>query len=222
MIKLNKYIDHTNLKPAATKADIEKLCADAREWDFASVCVNPCNIPLAKELLKGSTVKVCTVIGFPLGQNTTAVKVQETKDAYDMGCEEFDMVINVGKLKDGCQDYVRDEIRAVVEAAQGRLVKVIIETGLLTDEEKAIATRLSCEAGADFVKTCTGVSQGVATVEDIKLMKANLSNGAKLKASAGIRSYADAQALIEAGAERLGTSAGIAIITGAPVEKGAY
>lgn len=222
MIKLNKYIDHTNLKPAATKADIEKLCADAREWDFASVCVNPCNIPLAKELLKGSTVKVCTVIGFPLGQNTTAVKAAETKDAYDMGCEEFDMVINVGKLKDGCQDYVRDEIKAVVEAAQGRLVKVIIETGLLTDEEKAIATRLACEAGADYVKTCTGVSQGAATVEDIKLMKANLSNGAKLKASAGIRSYADAQALIEAGAERLGTSAGIAIITGAPVEKGAY
>lgn len=222
MIKLNKYIDHTNLKPAATKADIEKLCADAQEWDFASVCVNPCNIPLAKELLKGSTVKVCTVIGFPLGQNTTAVKVAETKDAYDMGCEEFDMVINVGKLKDDCQDYVRDEIRAVVEAAQGRLVKVIIETGLLTDEEKAIATRLSCEAGADFVKTCTGVSQGVATVEDVRLMKASLSNGVKIKASAGIRSYADAQALIEAGAERLGTSAGIAIITGAPVEKGAY
>ena len=222
MFKLNKYIDHTNLKPSATRADIEKLCAEAREWDFASVCVNPCNIPLAKELLKGSTVKVCTVIGFPLGQNTTAVKVQETLDAYEMGCEEFDMVINVGRLKEGCQDYVRDEIKVVVEAAQGRLVKVIIETGLLTDEEKAIATRLSCEAGADFVKTCTGVSQGAATVEDIKLMKANLSGGAKLKASAGIRSYADAQALVDAGAERLGTSAGIAIITGAPVEKGAY
>lgn len=222
MIKLNKYIDHTNLKPFATRADIEKLCADAREWDFASVCVNPCNIPLAKELLKGSTVKVCTVIGFPLGQNTTAVKAAETRDAYELGCEEFDMVINVGRLKDGCLDYVRDEIKAVVEAAQGRLVKVIIETGLLTDEEKAIATRLACEAGADFVKTCTGVSQGVATVEDIKLMKANLSGGAKLKASSGIRSYADAEALIEAGAERLGTSAGISIITGAPVEKGAY
>ena len=222
MEKLNKYIDHTNLKPFATRTDIEKLCADAREWDFASVCVNPCNIPLAKELLKGSTVKVCTVIGFPLGQNTTAVKAAETRDAYELGCEEFDMVINVGRLKDGCLDYVRDEIKAVVEAAQGRLVKVIIETGLLTDEEKAIATRLACEAGADFVKTCTGVSQGVATVEDIKLMKANLSGGAKLKASSGIRSYADAEALIEAGAERLGTSAGIAIITGAPVEKGAY
>ncbi|MBE5782282.1 MAG: deoxyribose-phosphate aldolase [Clostridiales bacterium] len=222
MEKLNKYVDHTNLKPFATKADIEKLCAEARKWDFASVCVNPCNIPLAKELLKGSDVKVCTVIGFPLGQNTTAVKVQETKDAYEMGCEEFDMVINVGRLKDGCQDYVRDEIKAVVEAAQGRLVKVIIETGLLTDEEKAIATRLSCEAGADFVKTCTGVSQGVATVEDIKLMKENLSNGAKLKASSGIRSYEDAKALIDAGAQRLGTSAGIAIITGAPAGEGGY
>ena len=222
MEKLNKYIDHTNLKPFAARADIEKLCADAKKWDFASVCVNPCNIPLAKELLEGSTVKVCTVIGFPLGQNTTAVKVAETRDAYELGCEEFDMVINVGRLKDGCQDYVRDEIKAVVEAAKGRLVKVIIETGLLTDEEKAIATRLSCEAGADFVKTCTGVSQGVATVEDIKLMKANLSNGAKLKASSGIRSYADAKALVDAGAERLGTSAGIAIITGAEAEKGAY
>ena len=218
MKKLNKYIDHTNLKPFATRADIEKLCADAREWDFASVCVNPCNITLAKELLAGSDVKVCTVIGFPLGQNTTAIKVAEAKDAYALGCDEFDMVINVGRLKDGCTDYVRDEIAAVVEAVKGRLVKVIIETGLLTDEEKATATRLACEAGADFVKTCSGVSAGVATVEDIKLMKANLSGNVKLKASSGIKKYEDALALIEAGAERLGTSSGIAIITGAPKE----
>ncbi len=221
-MKLNKYIDHTNLKPAATRADIEKLCADAREWDFASVCVNPCNVSLAHELLAGSDVMTCTVIGFPLGQNTTAIKVAETEKALADGCDEFDMVINIGRLKDGEYDYVRDEIAAVVAAAEGKTVKVIIETGLLTDEEKAIATRLSCEAGAYFVKTCTGVSAGVATVADIQLMKANLSEGVKLKASAGIRSYADAMALVEAGAERLGTSAGIAIITGQPVDKNAY
>lgn len=215
MKKLNKYIDHTNLKPFAVKADIEKLCADALQWDFASVCVNPCNVPLAKELLAGSDVKVCTVIGFPLGQNNTAIKVAETEEAYENGCDEFDMVINVGRLKDGCYDYVRDEIAAVVAAAKGRLVKVIIETGLLTDEEKAIATRLSCEAGANFVKTCSGVSAGVATVADITLMKANLTGNVELKASSGIRTYEDAKALIEAGATRLGTSAGITIIAGA-------
>ncbi len=216
MKNLNKYIDHTALKPDASKEKITQLCAEAREWSFASVCVNPCNIPLAKELLAGSDVMVCTVIGFPLGQNTTAVKVAETEDAYALGCDEFDMVINVGRLKDGCYDYVRDEIAAVVAAAKGKTVKVIIETGLLTDEEKAIATRLSCEAGAHFVKTCTGFSAGVATVEDIRLMKQNVSGSVQLKASAGVRSYKDAMALIEAGADRLGTSAGIAIINSAP------
>ena len=216
MKPLNKYIDHTNLKPFATRADIEKLCADAKAWDFASVCVNPCNVKLAKELLAGTDVEICTVIGFPLGQNTTAIKVAETEAAYADGCEEFDMVINVGRLKDGENDYVRDEIAAIVKAAKGKTVKVIIETGLLTDEEKAIATRLSCEAGAHYVKTCSGVSQGVATVADITLMKANLSGDVKLKASSGIRTYEDAKALIDAGAERLGTSAGIAIVTGAP------
>ena len=215
MQNLNKYIDHTNLKPAATRADIEKLCAEAREWNFASVCVNPCNIALCKELLAGSDVMTCTVIGFPLGQNTTAVKVAETEDAYAMGCDEFDMVINVGKLKDGDTEYVRNEISAVVAAAKGRTVKVIIETGLLTDEEKATATRLTCEAGAHFVKTCTGVSAGVATVADVALMKANLSGNTVIKASAGIRTYEDTMALIEAGASRIGTSAGIAIVTGA-------
>ena len=213
---LNKYIDHTNLKPTATRADMEKLCAEAREWDFASVCVNPCNIPLCKELLAGSDVLTCTVIGFPLGQNTTALKVAETENAYALGCDEFDMVINVGRLKDGDTDYVKGEISAVVAAARGRTVKVIIETGLLTDEEKALATRLSCEAGAHFVKTCTGVSAGVATVSDVEIMKQNLSGGAVIKASAGIRSYADAISLIEAGASRIGTSAGISIMESAP------
>ena len=216
MKPLNKYIDHTNLKPAATRSDIEKLCAEAREWDFASVCVNPCNVALCKELRAGSDVMTCTVIGFPLGQNTTAVKVAETKEAYAMGCDEFDMVINVGKLKDGDTDYVKNEIAAVVEAAKPRTVKVIIETGLLTDEEKTVATRLTCEAGAHFVKTCTGVSAGAATVSDVQLMKQNLSGSTVIKASAGIRTYADAAALIEAGASRIGTSAGIAIVQSAP------
>ena len=216
MKPLNKYIDHTNLKPFATRADIEKLCADAKAWDFASVCVNPCNVKLAKELLAGTDVEICTVIGFPLGQNTTAIKVAETEAAYADGCEEFDMVINVGRLKDGETDYIRDEIAAIVKAAKGKTVKVIIETGLLTDEEKATATRLSCEAGAHYVKTCSGVSQGVATVADLAIMKANLSGDVKLKASSGIRTYEDAKALIDAGADRLGTSAGIAIVTGAP------
>ena len=212
MKNLNKYIDHTNLKPFASRADIEKLCAEAREYDFASVCVNPANVALAKELLAGSDVMVCTVIGFPLGQNTTEIKVAETENMYALGCDEFDMVINVGMLKDRQLDALRDEIAAVVKAAKGKTVKVIIETGLLTDEEKAIATRLSCEAGAHFVKTCTGFSAGVATPEDVKIMKANISGDAKIKASAGIRSYADAKALIESGANRLGTSAGIAVI----------
>ena len=216
MTPLNKYIDHTNLKPAATRADIEKLCAEARAWDFASVCVNPCNVALCKELLTGTNVMTCTVIGFPLGQNSTAVKVAETADAYAGGCDEFDMVINVGKLKDGDTEYVKNEISAVVEAAKGRTVKVIIETGLLTDEEKAVATRLTCEAGAHFVKTCTGVSAGVATVADVVLMKANLSGSTVIKASAGIRTYEDTMALIEAGASRIGTSAGISIMQSVP------
>ena len=215
MKNLNRYIDHTCLKPAATRADIEKLCAEAREYHFASVCVNPTYVPLAKDLLEGSDVMVCTVIGFPLGQNSTATKIAETCDAYDDGCDEFDMVINIGRLKDGDEDYVRAEIAAVVDAAEGKTVKVIIETGLLTDEEKATATRLSCEAGAHFVKTCTGVSAGVATVHDVAIMKANITEGVKIKASAGIRSYADAVALIEAGADRIGTSAGIAIVESA-------
>ena len=216
MNNINKYIDHTNLKPFATEADIKKLCDEAKKYSFASVCVNPCDVSLVRSLLEGSDVMTCTVIGFPLGRNTTETKVAETMCAYIQGCDEFDMVINVGMLKDGCDDYVRDEISSVVMAAKGKTVKVIIETGLLTDEEKARATRLSCEAGAHFVKTCTGFSAGAATVEDIKLMKANITDGVKLKASGGIKTYADAMALIEAGADRIGTSAGVAIVDGAP------
>lgn len=214
-MKLNAYIDHTNLKPAATRADIECLCREAREYGFASVCVNPAYVPLAHELLLGCPVRVCTVIGFPLGQNTTAIKVAETCDAYAAGCDEFDMVINIGRLKDGDTDYVRDEIAAVVAAAEGRTVKVIIECGLLTEDERALATRLASEAGAHFVKTCTGVSAGTATCEDIRLMRKNAPAGVQLKASAGIRTYADAAALVAAGADRIGTSAGVAIVTAA-------
>ena len=213
MGNLNSYIDHTNLKPQALENDIKKLCAEAREYKFASVCVNPCDIPLAKELLAGSEVKVCTVIGFPLGRNLTETKVSETEAAYRLGCDEFDMVINVGKLKDCKYDYVQNEIEAVVKAAQGKTVKVIIETCLLTDEEKRIATLLSCRAGALFVKTSTGFSTGGATVEDVKLMKENCENGVLVKASAGIRTLEDALKMIEAGADRLGTSAGTTIVS---------
>ena len=185
-------IDHTNLKPFATPDDIRVLCREAREYGFASVCVNPCYVSLASEELEGSGVKVCTVIGFPLGQNTKDVKVAETKLAYLDGCDEFDMVVNVGRLKAGEYEYVRDEISAVVAAADGRCVKVIIETGLLTDEEKRIATRLSCEGGAHFVKTCTGVSAGVATQEDVSLMRACAYKGK------GIR-YVDEQITLKEG-----------------------
>ena len=217
--QLSKYIDHTNLKPMAQKMDIEKLCTEAARWQFASVCVNPYNVPLAKALLKGTDVNVCTVIGFPLRANTTKIKVMEAREAYENGCDEFDMVINIGALKDGLYDYVRDEIKAVVEAVEGRTVKVIIETGLLTEYEKSMATKLACDAGAQFVKTCTGVSPGKATVEDVKLMLENIPEyeDVQVKASSGIRTYEDAIALIEAGAERLGTSSGIAIIEGAEI-----
>ena len=210
---MNKYIDHTNLKPTATEADIEKLCREAAEYDFASVCINPCNIPIAKKLLEGTDVMVCTVIGFPIGANSVTVKAAETAEAYDMGCDEFDMVINVGALKDGKNDYVRDEIAAVVAAAKGKCVKVIIETGLLTDEEKVTAVKLSCEAGATFVKTSTGVMSTGATVADVALMKKNVTNGVKVKASGGIKTAEFAKELIEAGADRIGTSAGLAIVS---------
>lgn len=214
MKPLNKYIDHTILKPAATQQEVIALCKDAAMHDFASVCIQPCQVQMAKKLLSGTDVKICTVIGFPLGANTTKVKALETIDAYDNGCDEFDMVINVGALKDKRYEDVRNDIKAVVDAAQGRLVKVIIETFLLTDEEKIKAVELSCEAGAHFVKTCTGFSGGAASVEDIQLMKAHCRQGVQVKASAGIRDYASAKALIEAGADRLGTSAGMAIIQG--------
>ena len=214
MKPINKYIDHTNLKPFATKADIEKLCAEAAEHHFASVCVNPADVALAHSILKDTDVMTCTVIGFPLGKNVTSIKVEETKAAYRDGCDEFDMVINVGKLKDRDTDYVCADIAAVVAAAQGKTVKVIIETGLLTDEEIALATQIACRAGAHFVKTCTGVNPGVATVEAVSIMKRNVTPGVQIKASGGVKTYEAALAMIEAGADRIGTSSGIAIVSG--------
>ncbi|MBQ2755441.1 MAG: deoxyribose-phosphate aldolase [Oscillospiraceae bacterium] len=209
---LNKYIDHTMLKPFATEADIEKLCAQAKEYDFASVCINPCYVALAAKLLENTDVKICTVIGFPLGANTTHIKAAETDQAYFDGCDEFDMVINVGQLKAKNYAYVKRDIEAVVNAARGKLVKVIIETFYLTDEEIAVVSKIAAEAGAHYVKTCTGFNDGIATVEAVKIMKQSIPENVCVKASAGIRNKEQALALIEAGADRIGTSAGAAIV----------
>lgn len=210
--EIASYIDHTLLKPEATREQIVKLCAEAKEYNFASVCVNPCNVGAAFNELVGSPVKVCTVIGFPLGASSTFVKSVETRDAVASGADEIDMVINVGALKAKDYDLVRKDIEAVVEAAGGNLVKVIIETCLLTDEEKVKACELAKEAGADYVKTSTGFSKGGATVEDVALMRRTVGDSMGVKASGGIRDYATAKAMIDAGASRIGASAGIAIV----------
>ena len=212
---LNKYIDHTYLKAFGGRDVIEKLCKEAKEHNFKSVCVNPCNVKFAKKLLEGSDVLVCTVIGFPLGQNTTEVKVFETKDAIKNGAKECDMVINVAKLKDQDYDYVENEIRALKEACGDLTLKVIIETCYLTKDEIKIASELSVKAGADFVKTSTGFGTGGATVEDVALMATTVGNKAYVKASGGVKTYEDAMKMIEAGASRIGTSNGIEIVKGA-------
>lgn len=214
MNAIRTYIDHTLLKPDATPEQIRRLCTEADENGFASVCVNPAYVPLAAELLKDSAVNVCTVIGFPLGMNATAIKAAEALKAVQDGADELDMVIQVGQLKSGNLAYVEDDIRAVVEASGGRLVKVIIETALLTDEEKVTACQLAQRAGADFVKTCTGFSGGAASVHDIALMRRTVGPDMGVKASGGVRDYASAVALIEAGATRIGTSSGVAIAAG--------
>lgn len=211
-LTLASYIDHTLLKPDATEEELNKLCAEAKEYEFFSVCINPSNIEKAKDLLKGSDTKVCTVVGFPLGQMTTEAKSFETKEAIFLGAEEVDMVINIGKLKDQDYEYVLEDIRAVVLAAGGVLTKVIIETCLLTDEEKIKACQLAKDAGADFVKTSTGFSKGGATKEDIKLMRDTVGPDMGVKASGGIRSLEDAKAMIEHGATRLGLSASVSIV----------
>lgn len=213
--ELANIIDHTLLKADATQAEIIKLCAEAKEFNFASVCVNPSMVKLASEELKGCDVDVCTVIGFPLGATTSEVKAFEVKNTIENGATEVDMVINIGKLKDRDLEYVKNDIKAVVEAAKGKaLTKVIIETCLLTEEEKIIACKLSKEAGSDFVKTSTGFSTGGATVEDIKLMRETVGPEMGVKASGGVRSKKDALAMIENGATRIGASASISICEG--------
>ena len=212
-MSIAKCIDHTVLKPQTTEAAVRKLCAEAAQYGFASVCVNPCWVALCADLLKDTEVDVCTVIGFPLGANTSAVKAFEAAEAIRQGATEVDMVLNVGALKDRNADLVRADIAAVVEVAGGKaLVKVILETCLLTDEEKRIACRLAKEAGADYVKTSTGFSTGGATEADIALMRAEVGPEMGIKASGGIRDYATAQAMIRAGASRIGASAGVQIV----------
>lgn len=213
-MKLNKYIDHTLLKPDASQEQIETLIEEAKKYDFASVCVNPTWVNFAAQALKATDVKVCTVIGFPLGANTPELKAFETSDAIQNGADEVDMVINIGALKSRNFDLVERDIRAVVEAAKGTLVKVIIETCLLTDDEKVKACQIAQKAGADFVKTSTGFSTGGATVADVALMRKTVGPDMGVKASGGARSYEDALAFIEAGATRIGASSGVAIMEG--------
>ncbi len=212
--QLAKFIDHTLLKANATDEEITKLCEEARQYSFASVCVNPGRVALAAKLLAGSPVKVCTVIGFPLGANSTFVKEMETRDAVANGAREIDMVINVGALKSKNYEAVKNDIARVVEAAGGNIVKVIIEASLLTDEEKVKACELSKLAGADFVKTSTGFSTGGATAEDVKLMRETVGNSMGVKASGGIRDTKTALEMIKSGASRVGASASVAIVKG--------
>lgn len=208
-------IDHTILKADAKEEDVLRIIEEAKKYEFFSVCINPCWVALAKEHLAGTSVDVCTVIGFPLGANTSEVKAYEATDAINNGATEVDMVINVGALKSKQYKKVLKDIQAVVEAAKGKaLVKVIIETALLTDEEKIKVCELAKEAGADFVKTSTGFSTGGATVADVTLMRETVGPDMGVKASGGIHNEAEAKAMIDAGATRIGTSAGVAIMEG--------
>jgi len=214
-MELNKYIEHTLLKQDASKEEVKKLLDEAIEYKFFGICVNPCNVAYAKKYLKDTNVQIVTVIGFPLGQNTTEIKILETIDAVKNGADEIDMVINVGKLKDGDYDYIIDEISKIKFACQGRNLKVIIETDLLSEEEIKKACELCIKGGADFVKTSTGfVKNGVgAKIEDVKIMHETVkSAGLQVKASGGIRDKETALKMIEAGAVRLGTSSGVKIV----------
>lgn len=213
-MNLAKYIDHTALKPDTTKQQIEQLVNEAREHGFMSVCVNPTHVKYAHELLKGTDVLVCTVVGFPLGANTPDVKAYETKSAIANGALEIDMVINIGAAKDGNYDLVREDIKAVVDAAGDVTTKVIIETCLLNDEEKVKVCEIAREVGADFVKTSTGFSTGGATAEDITLMRKAVGPDMGVKASGGVRSYEDVMTMIDNGATRIGASAGVQILKG--------
>lgn len=220
--KVANMIDHTILKAFATTEDVKAICKEAKEHNFFSVCINPTHIELVKKELEGSNVKVCTVIGFPLGANTPEVKAFETKDAIAKGADEVDMVINIGALKDKNYDLVERDIKAVVDAADKKaLVKVIIETCYLTDEEKKIACELAVKAGTDYVKTSTGFGTGGSTPADIKLMRETVGENIGVKASGGVRNEKDAIAVIEAGASRIGASSSVAIING-DTSKGDY
>lgn len=217
-MKINKLIDHTLLKAFSTEEEIKKLCDEAKTYDFMSVCVNPTNIAFAKKQLEGSDVLVCTVIGFPLGANTSEVKVVETLDAIANGADEIDMVINVGQAKMHNYEYVQEEIRMVVSAAAGKTVKVIIETCYLTDEEKVECCKAAKAAGATFVKTSTGFGPAGATKEDIALMRETVGPEMGVKAAGGVRNLDDLVAMVENGATRIGTSGGVAIMQNASVE----
>lgn len=209
---LNKMIDHTILKADAKREDVVRYCKEAKEYDFMSVCVNSCNVKTVKKELEGSDVKVCCVVGFPLGAMATEAKAFETKYCVENGADEIDMVINIGGLKDKDYDLVRRDIEEVVKAANGKVVKVIIETCLLDEEEKKKACELAKEAKAHFVKTSTGFSTGGAKVEDIRLMKSVVGDELKVKASGGVRTKEDAMNMIDAGADRIGASSGINIV----------
>lgn len=211
-MKMNKYFDHTLLAANATKSEVEQLCKEAREYDFMSVCVNPYFVPLAKKELAGSDVKVCTVIGFPLGQMSKKAKVFEANDAVKMGADEVDMVINVSALKDQDYDYVRNEIHEIKEACEGKLLKVILECCYLSKEEIKKASELAKEAGADFVKTSTGFGKGGAKAEDVKIMRETVGSDMGVKAAGGIHTLADFKAMVDAGANRIGCSHSIQIM----------
>ncbi len=214
-VQLAKMIDHTLLKPEATEEGVRKLCEEAKEYNFATVCINPSYVALAKKMLEGTEVGITTVIGFPLGANTSTVKAFETNEAIENGATDVDMVIHIGALKDRRYDYIKQDIEAVVKAANKRaIVKVIIETSLLSDDEKEKVCLIAKEAGADFVKTSTGFSTGGATREDIMLMRKTVGSEMGVKASGGVRNAQDAESVVQAGATRIGASASIAIVTG--------
>ena len=208
----SKFIDHTNLKQDASINDIKTLCEEAIKFDFMSVCINPCFVKYAHDVLLDSEVKVCTVIGFPLGANTTKTKVYETKQALKDGADEIDMVINVSALKDKKYDYVKNEISKIKKVCKNKILKVILETCLLTDEEIVKACELSLEAKADFVKTSTGFSKGGATVEVVALMRKTVGDKCGVKASGGVKTFEDMQKMIDAGASRIGTSSGVKLL----------
>lgn len=208
----NKMIDHTVLKADTPLETVKRICDEAMEYGFASVCINPCHVAYCADYLKDSDVNVCTVIGFPLGANTSAVKAFETKDAIANGGDEIDMVMNIGALKDKNYDLVRDDVKAVVEAANGTLVKVILETCLLTEDEIKKACELCVEAKADYVKTSTGFSTRGATIEDVRIMKEAVHGKAKVKAAGGVRTPEDMVKIVAAGADRIGTSAGCSLV----------